>query len=1025
MGAVTRAVVGRNGLLTRCQLALGRGPVVIRGVPGIGKSAVVEVLLADRPGSLVLRGVAVLASVPYLPVRVARPDLAIDGGPGAVAARLVADLPDETALAVEDLHWCDVDTLEVVERAAYLHPVLVTTREIGGAAQELVAALAGLGEVIDLGPLENPDAAELVRALRPGATAADVARCVAAGHGIPLDLQLAAFGDDGAPDAADRASLAVAALDPEVLEVLAALAVAGTEVPAARPHKSALAELQRHGLAIEPAPGRWMPRHDRIAAAAMATLPPARLRALHLAEAEVSADPAVRAIHLAAAGQLPAAASAAAIAARRAPTISSRAEYLRIQAECTKPPSAAVGTAAAEALSLSGRYAEALAVLDRDPAVGGLRGAVVRARAHWATTDIPAARRAVEDGLAVPGAEPDLTAELLGIRSRIECRVDWDLERAAATAREGIDLAPGPGRGLMACRSALGLVQLMGGDPAWATELAAAGRLAVAAEDLHNAVIVYDTLFFGHLLSGDPAQCPAIADEAVAATEQTSPAWNGYFRAVALLAKAHVHADHQAVLAEGALLARRTLTVKATESARTARVFALADAGRELDAVELAEHAIEHASDDSARAVASWSLAESAWLAGEHRRSVSAATTSLTLPMAGFPGAVNAALMGLWAATELGERGDERLAPATESGFVNLRGASLEAAALQARPHDPGRAADEFESAAAAWGEANVRAFLRCCWAAADAALAHGDLVRAEGWLRSVEEHADRLGIVWLQRRVSALVRRAALGRRPDGPPPPPTAAEVLARVARGQSSAAISRSLRVSVPTVESHLRTAMRRTGARTRLQAAALVAAVPARPDLEARVDGRGVVRVRTVNDVDGPARRIDELPAAPWRLRDPVVIVGPITNPEELAAAVVAVARGAHLDVEIAADERPAVASLLDGLRQVGRLVHETPEREPTFSPEDEQIISLLAAGASVTEVSGILGYSRRTVQRRLADLRSAVGATTNSETIVRASARLGALAHRGGAGSGAAGPVEDRIRDDGQAADTPR
>jgi hypothetical protein len=51
----------------------------------------------------------------------------------------------------------------------------------------------------------------------------------------------------------------------------------------------------------------------------------------------------------------------------------------------------------------------------------------------------------------------------------------------------------------------LGLAFLMAGDPrgsgSWRKRAA-----AIAEHDVHNAVTVYDTMFFGHLLSGDPAR---------------------------------------------------------------------------------------------------------------------------------------------------------------------------------------------------------------------------------------------------------------------------------------------------------------------------------------------------------------------------------------------------------------------------------------------------------------------------------------------------------------------------------------
>src|SRR6185436_9711836 len=199
----------------------------------------------------------------------------------------------------------------------------------------------------------------------------------------------------------------------------------------------------------------------------------------------------------------------------RAATVWARAEALRLVAEHTVPPEPEARRRAADALSLAGRYREALDLLG-DDASRRADDAVIRARAHWATSDIDAARVAIEDGLGDEGADPGIATELLSLRSRIKCRVDWDLpgaiedgERAVARAASGDRLQAA------SAHSALGLAFLMAGDPAWQRELEEAGRLAIAEHDVHNAVTVYDTMFFGHLLSGDPARCAPLAAEMI------------------------------------------------------------------------------------------------------------------------------------------------------------------------------------------------------------------------------------------------------------------------------------------------------------------------------------------------------------------------------------------------------------------------------------------------------------------------------------------------------------------------------
>jgi hypothetical protein len=174
----------------------------------------------------------------------------------------------------------------------------------------------------------------------------------------------------------------------------------------------------------------------------------------------------------------------------------------------------------------------------------------------------------------------------------------------------------------------------MAGDPGWHAVLEAAATIAVAEHNVHEAVTLFDTLLFGHLLSGNPQLCRPLADRMIDLTEQTTAAWNGYFRAASLLAALHVEGDHRGVLAEATTLLRRPLSLRSREMLTGIRVLAMADAGDDLDAVNLGEHAQSVASDDSARAMASWTLAEACWLAGFNERTISVAERCVALPVA-------------------------------------------------------------------------------------------------------------------------------------------------------------------------------------------------------------------------------------------------------------------------------------------------------------------------------------------------------------------------------------------------------
>ena len=644
-GRASATLVGRGSELDRLAGWLTAGTTaLVRGEPGVGKSALLRAALAERGDDVVTVGIRALRAVPYAPIRAAVPHLAPTARPREVARLLAAEVrAGGGVLVVDDVQWCDRDTIEVLGELALQQPIVVAARTDAGDADELVALLADVGEVIDLEPLDDAGAAALVRRLRPGAPRSEVTAIVDRAVGNPLDLSLYATADEQDATSTAAAEMAVSGLGTADLEAVATLALSGR--PAVLPARQAARLRAAGAITVDPS-GRARPRHDRVVDAVLDRLGADRVRRVHAALAATASDVSARAVHLAAAGERADAATAACAAAEAAPTSVSRAGFLSLAATNTDPPDPALTLDAADALSLAGRYRECIELLDR---LGGVEApsaavALARARAQWAITDIDDARIAISHGLAADDLTPGVHAELLALRSRILGRVDWDLDGAVAAASEAVVLAGDDGRRQAAARSALGLAYLMSGDARWQDELEVATRLAVEDEDLHNASTLGDALFFGHLLSGDPSRCAPLAGELIEATSQGSTAWHRYFRAIALLARVQVDGDHRTVLVESEHLLRQRLTVRAREAARTARTFALLDGGRDLDALELAEESWRLASDDAARSMAGWLVAEASWIAGRPERSLEVAEATRALPVPGFPAAVFCAL---------------------------------------------------------------------------------------------------------------------------------------------------------------------------------------------------------------------------------------------------------------------------------------------------------------------------------------------------------------------------------------------
>jgi DNA-binding NarL/FixJ family response regulator len=57
--------------------------------------------------------------------------------------------------------------------------------------------------------------------------------------------------------------------------------------------------------------------------------------------------------------------------------------------------------------------------------------------------------------------------------------------------------------------------------------------------------------------------------------------------------------------------------------------------------------------------------------------------------------------------------------------------------------------------------------------------------------------------------------------------------------------------------------------------------------------------------------------------------------------------------------------------------------------PDVRPDELAILELLAAGRTIAQVAEELHFSRRTVERRLTQLRSCLDATTNQSLVARA------------------------------------
>jgi DNA-binding CsgD family transcriptional regulator/tetratricopeptide (TPR) repeat protein len=338
---------------------------LISGDAGIGKSRLVAELAARAPGYAVLTGRCLdlvgteLAYQPFAEALGGLPERADAGSQLRVFEAALAALAERAArapvlLVLEDLHWADASTLDLVVFLAHNLQdrrvlVLGTYRADEPASAERLRRLedavgrSGAALALELGPLARGDLSMLLATDDPAVTRAIVARA----EGNPFFAQeLLCAGVQGELPRGLRDLLLrrVARLDRATQDLLRLVAAAGRDVSyalvrdaAAQPEQCVRESLRRaveHGVLVADQPsGCFRFRHALLAEAVHATILPGEREALHGRLAEVlardgGASPAELAPHWAAAGRNAEALSASVEAAAQAEAVFGLAEAL-------------------------------------------------------------------------------------------------------------------------------------------------------------------------------------------------------------------------------------------------------------------------------------------------------------------------------------------------------------------------------------------------------------------------------------------------------------------------------------------------------------------------------------------------------------------------------------------------------------------------------------------------------------------------------------------------------------------------
>ncbi|MEV6847621.1 helix-turn-helix transcriptional regulator, partial [Actinoplanes sp. NPDC051411] len=440
----------------------------------------------------------------------------------------------------------------------------------------------------------------------------------------------------------------------------------------------------------------------------------------------------------------------------------------------------------------AGRPAAAARVLSGAGPLGA-EADVLRGEALLQAGDPVAARAAVA---AVPDAAPP---PVLAARDRVLLLAELATDPAAAADLAGKISAryPQPTPGVAA---ALAAVQASSRTPGWDAALTSAafgpGDPAVAR---HSAWLLVEALAADGRLP-ESAACARRAADGCAA--DLAYGWQTRFVAAADWALA-LHGGDDAVLRHAGDLTDRALPDDARGYATAATALIEADTG-------LLGAARAHLDGGPAHPATAWVAQETAWLDGQPDRARAAAS--------GTPGLLAGlhAITGRWASYDLGLTG----APPIPPGLPTAARRTLTAWATGMG----------FAAAADGWQPVARREQIRCLLAAG---LTDPDPQRAVDALLAAEQLADTAGLTVLAGRARRGLRRHHIHRDTRSPRSGDQLTrretDVLRLVAAGEPTRRIAGQLGISAETVDTHIRAGMRKLGARTRTEAAALAFAL----------------------------------------------------------------------------------------------------------------------------------------------------------------------------------------------------
>lgn len=834
---------GREEEITQVAKALAddRQAVVLAGPAGIGKSTlgrhvVDSTWTGQRPPDVWLTsgGLASLRWAPLLLYRRILGDRTRES-PDLVAAQVLRLGP--TGLLLDDLQWADDLSLEVTAALVGRVRLLTTVRTGDVEAERTLAALDGVGfRRIDLAPLDDRSSRRLVQIAHPQLDADDQARIVRQAGGNPLLLHQLTADDRATPTLVRALRDRLDELPADVRAAMWRLSIlgrpAGPELLG--PGAPGLVEA---GLASE-VEGSIVVRHALLAEVVVHGLGDEGTAIRMALAGEVS--PQEGAFLLVPTGDRALVREAARRGAASAARGRVRAELwaLALDSAPDGDLDPDLRLRAARLFSRVGRPDRALDLTMADgvgdlPPVerGSLRGAA--AEASWLlgrVQDFQTNIAAALDDLT--GTDTVMEVEVLAGSTLVDTRINFAGRPSLDRARAAVDLAERIDDGRAFALHRLAAVLHSVGDPE---------AKVVQKQALAEAVRIGDD--FAEL---DAVRAMVIAswmgESARAALEQIEPvtrsrptpdleghwlaftAMAPFFAYLAGVPRAEIVARWRPILEEELMFRNRTF-------ARAAVGVALAELGRHGEATTVLEGIGEGDADPQLRAIGVWSLASAAWCAGRADDVIRAGSTAEAIGIGDYPPVTRTRLLADHVRHELGVA-QSSTEPRTM--VAAWQAPPIEWQALRAAERGSfDDAVRRFDEAATAWAPHDHSAMLRCHWAAGDMARLAGRVDDAAERLTAVEHAAQQVGNVTLASRARRSLRdngvhtATARGASVLGL----TAREVavLERVGDGLTSVAIAAELHVSASTVDSLVRSAVRRLGAANRRSAAAQLRAV----------------------------------------------------------------------------------------------------------------------------------------------------------------------------------------------------